>query len=198
MIKKKKVFEVELRASLNSEQHILLLKKMKMEGASLLRSIDIFDEYWCPLATKSFADIEMNKIGSYSLRLRKLNYGGKECICLNTKVIASENDHNAWEEHEISVDSFNEGREILRAIGLKPFFVLEKIRTDYKVYDAIFSLEDIRDFGKAVEAEIIATSDKVPSAKKRLRGLFEKFGISESQIFPKSITNILMHKRASF
>ena len=50
-----------------------------------------------------------------------------EEVSINTKIITTEGDHNAWQEYEIDVSSFDAALAIFRAIGFKPFLLWKKI-----------------------------------------------------------------------
>ena len=97
----------------------------------------------------------MDEIGSYSLRLRVARKNDVETITLNTKTITNTGDHNAWEEHEIIVDNFKEAALILSMTEFKPFFKLEKHRHTYVINEMEVLVEDITDFGGAIEVEIM-------------------------------------------
>ena len=139
----------------------------------------------------------MDEVGSYSLRLRRAKKGNeKEHVTLNTKVITNYGDHNAWEEHEVEISDFVEAAKILNTTEFKPFFKLEKTRYIYQLNDMEVCVEDITDFGGAVEVEIMCISGDETSAKGKIRDFLRQCGVSEDKIVPKSITNIIMKERA--
>ena len=149
----------------------------------------------------SFKDIEMNEVGSYSLRLRKTGKKDSQIkIEMNTKVITHKGDHNSWEEHEIKVNSIEESFKILESIGFKSYFKVDKIRKIYliKDFDLVLNVESIKDFGTIIEAEIITNEGNSENTKVKIRNYLQTLGIFEDQIVPKSITNILMHKLSKF
>ncbi len=140
----------------------------------------------------------MDEVGSYSLRLRKLRRGtDKEKFTINTKTIMNRGDHNAWEEHEVEVSDFSEAGRIFNATEFKPFFKLEKERSVYILDNMEISVEDIVDFGGAVEVEVMCSSNgEAIDAKLKIKNFLHKCGINDASIVPKSITNIIMKERA--
>lgn len=189
--------EVEMRCDLTSPQYDIL-RTVLHEQATFLREEDITDVYYCPNDTQSFDEIEMDKVGSYSLRLRRSKVKSQEKVELNMKVITEEGDHNNWEEHEVEVSSFAEAQIMLGRIGLKPYFTLEKHRTSFASGDMTVALEDIKDYGSVMEVEILTERTKTAKAKDSIRGFMKEHGIQGNQIVAKSITNRLMRQRATF
>jgi len=192
-------YEVEIRAILTKNQRKRIIDKLKNIGATLKFKEDIADYYFCPQNVKSFRGVEMNNVGSYGLRLRRRKGKDGEKTELNLKVITKYGDHRAWREHEIEISSFDEGKLILSSIGFKPFFHLLKKRTTFSLNPFSIEIEDIKGFGSAVEIEIITNSkSKTGRAKQRILDFLNNIGIVQKQIVPKSITNLLMHKKAKF
>lgn len=190
--------EIEIRALLNNEQRSTLEMELLNKGAKFEERMHIVDMYLCPVAVQSFQEIEMQKVGSFSLRIRKQTANGQTQVEVNTKIITNEGDHNSWEEHEIKVSSFDEAVAIFQAIGFKSFFTLEKERVTYQVDDMKVCLEDIVDFGPVIEVEVIANKSKNQQAKQRIRAFLRDIGVTNEQIVAKSVTNILMGERAQF
>jgi predicted adenylyl cyclase CyaB len=189
--------EVEIRAILQKGQEEELIKKLG-DPNSEERIIDV---YFCKKEAKSFKDIEMDEVGSYSLRLRKTEKNDSKIkIQMNTKIITHKGDHNSWEEHEIEVNSLEESIAILESIGFKSYFKLDKIRKSYSIkeYNMTFNIEIIKDFGTIIEVEIITNEEKSENSKVQIKNYLKTLGILENQIVPKSITNILMHKMSKF
>ena len=159
--------EVEMRALINDasankiiEQNIISL------GAKQLGVSSIHDIYFCEKNMKSLDEVEMNDIGSYSLRLRKKTKDGIIESSINTKIILSKGDHFGWEEHETEIQDFDEMRSILTAIGFKVFFELEKDRTVFEYHENIeINLENIANFGTGIEIEIMCSKDEIQESK---------------------------------
>ena len=146
----------------------------------------------------SFAEIEMDSVGSYSLRLREQNKGNDKEVTLNVKVITQEGDHNSWAEHETRIGSSESMKDILKAMGFKPFCTINKSRQIYLLEDMEISLENIRDFGLGIEAEVKTSMEKSNEAKAKIDNLFKRLGIPSDQIVPKSLTNIIMKQKSRF
>lgn len=194
-ISMEKNIEVELRALVKNAKDFQ--EKLKEKGAVYQNSSYLCDIYFCEKNASSVEDVEMDEVGSYSLRLRVARKDDKEEITLNTKTITNEGDHNAWEEHEIVVDSFNEAAKIMLMTEFKPFFKLEKHRHTYVINDMEVLVEDITDFGGAIEVEIMCVPGEEKESKVKIKNLLiTDLGLRESDIVPKSVTNIIMKQRA--
>lgn len=193
-----KKHEVEIRALLHPNQKQSLIEHLEAKGAVLAETEHLMDEYFCPAHVQRFEEVEMDEIGSYSLRLRKKVRDGEESIEINTKMITKRGDHNNWEEHEMEISSFEEAEEILFIIGFKSFFTLRKKRFTYDVGHMSINLEDIDEFGSIIEAEIMTLPNKSEEAKKTIETFLQEIGITDQQIVPKSVTNILMREKARF
>ena len=190
--------EVEKRALLKEYEYKEISKKLEELGAKLTKKINLIDVYFCPIKIRSFAEIEMNTIGSYSLRLREQNKDNNKEITLNVKVITHEGDHNSWTEYETKVDSLENMNNILKTLGFKPFCTINKSRVVYKLKNMEISLEDIVDFGLGIEVEIKTSLEKVKDAKIRINTLFKRLNISSDQIVQKSLTNMIMAQKSKF
>lgn len=190
--------EVELRALLEKDQWINFSDSLEKIGAKLKDTEEVKDTYFCPIKVKSFEEIEMDEVGSYSLRLREKKKDGQTKVDLNIKVITKYGDHHSWAEHEIKVDSFKEAEIILESIGFKKFFNLEKKRSNYILDDVLIIIEDIADFHPAIELEIMTTKEESEQAKSRIRKVLIDLGVREDQIVTKSITNLIMREKSTF
>ena len=198
-MEEKMVQEVEKRALLNSSECEEVKNKLIELGASYEGVVNINDHYFCRNDTKSFSEVEMKGVGSFSLRLREQSKVGKpKETAMNVKVITRQNDHNSWEEHETLVESMDESTAILKAIGFKPFCTIRKKRVTYSLEGVSIAIEDIEDFGLGIEAEIMTTKNKEDSAKAKIDRILSEIGIDSSKIVEKSITNIIMREKAKF
>ena len=190
-----KNIEVELRALVKDVEDFQ--EQLKEKGAVYKNSSYLCDIYFCKKSICGIEGVEMNEVGSYSLRLRVTRKDEKEEVTINTKTITNEGDHNAWEEHEIVVDSFAEAAKIMSMTEFKPFFKLEKHRHTYVINDMEVLVEDIVDFGGGIEVEIMCVAGDEEVSKDKIKSLLiENLGLSESDIVPKSVTNIIMKQRA--
>ena len=190
-----KNIEVELRALVGNPNE--LQEKLTQKGAEYKSSSYLKDVYFCDKKATSVADVEMDEVGSYSLRLRIARKGGNGVVSLNTKTITNEGDHHAWEEHEVSINNFREAALILSTTEFKPFFELEKHRHTYQYNDMEILIEQITDFGDAIEVEIMCALGEEEASKAGIRDfLIDELGLDESKIVPKSITNIIMKQPA--
>lgn len=190
-----KNIEVEIRALVNDMP--ALQAKLIAEGGKYHGEYYLHDIYFCQKRCTRLEEVEMNEVGSYGLRLRKSkDYDGKKETSLNSKTITKKGDHNAWEEHEVTVSDFAETAKILMLTEFKPFFELEKTRHHYSLDGLDIFVEDIKDFGYCVEVEKMTTSGKEDEAKNQILTLLNKLGIDKDNIVPKSITNLIMKERA--
>ncbi len=193
---KKPVQEVEIRALLSKFEYKSVMEKL--ESVDFKGEISITDIYFCPNNVVSFDEINMDKIGSYSLRLRKQIENGSVENTINTKIITQKGDHNSWGERETSIGSVDKLGSILRAIGFKPFCTVSKIRRIYEFGDAEVMIENIKDFGFGIEIEILTDKENAELAKVKIFDIMKKLEINESNIVPKSITKIIMRKQSKF
>lgn len=189
-----KNIEVEIRACIDDVG--VLTKELEKRGVRFVASAYICDIYFCNKAATRVEDVEMDVIGSYSLRLRVSKKNKQEHITLNTKTITNHGDHSAWEEHEVEVNNFSEAAKILKTTEFKPFFKLEKTRYIYNFDDMEVCIEDITDFGGAIEVEIMCAPGEEKQSKEKIKLFLKDIGINEDKIVPKSITNIIMKERA--
>lgn len=190
--------EVEIRALLRQDQLDKLVEKLEEIGAVLRDTEIVKDSYFCPLNVKTFEEVEMNEVGSFSLRLRNKKANDQTVVEMNIKVITQHGDHQSWEEHEITVDSFEEAEIILKSIGNKIFFTIEKQRFNYQIGEILVIVEDIKDYRPAIEMEIMTTQEESEVAKEKIKKLMARLGVQENQIVPKSITNIIMREKSVF
>lgn len=190
-----KNIEVEIRALVPNFVH--LKKTLLKNGATYHDKCSIHDIYFCPKNISTLKDVEMNEVGSYSLRLRKeKKEKNNYYFYLNTKTITNHGDHNAWEEHEISVNNFKETIDIIKNIGFKSFFELQKTRFHYKYSNLSIFLENIKDFGTCIELEKIVRAGEESKAKQEILNFLKLIGITDKQLVAKSVTNMVMKKRA--
>jgi predicted adenylyl cyclase CyaB len=191
--------EIEIRAKLSPAAGTKLIKQLTEMGAKYSGTVQIEDLYFCPVKVKDFSKVEMDEVGSYSLRLRSLSKDGAAAVfSINTKVITSYGDHNAWDEFESGVASLEQMAQILHTLGFKKFFGISKQRASYSYRDISVEVEEIKDFGYVVEAEIFAEKNESAAAKQKILDLFKELNISQADIFPKSATNYLMRLWAKF
>ena len=174
------------------------MDKLIEQGAKLDGEISVKDIYFCKNSVKSFKEIEMDEVGSYSLRIREEKRGSKTEISMNVKVITNYGDHHSWAEHEIKISSLEDTKAILKVMGFKPFCKIEKSRKKFKLGNKNIFLEDIVGFGLGIEIEILTTQEETEKAKKEIDDTLHILGIDKSQIVPKSITNIIMGEKAKF
>lgn len=190
--------EVELRVLLSKNESKSILDKIEKSGAIFKSQEKITDIYFCAQEVKDFSEVEMNEVGSYSLRLRKSEQGKHVKTDLNMKIITSCGDHHAWEEHEVILDSSGEMQTMLKAMHQKPFIKIEKKRTIFSLNKMSIIVEDIKDFGVGLEIEIITSKENTEKAKSKIKKFLSSIGIGEEKIVPKSITNIIMREKAKF
>ncbi|MFH1855285.1 MAG: CYTH domain-containing protein [bacterium] len=193
--KEMKNHEVELRAFITKRKKENILDLLKNAPS---KKQYIKDVYYCPNSVRQFSEVEMDDVGSFSLRLRESKVGSKLETTINMKVITAYEDHNAWDEHEIKINSLKEAQKICVALGFKSFFTLEKHRHVFKYRGMSVNFEEIKDAGSAIEVELITEKSKASEAKQKILDFFEEAGIKSEQIVKKSLTNELMHKLAKF
>ena len=60
------------------------------------------------------------------------------------------------------------------------------------------AVEDIKNFGPVIEAEIITSRKRETAAKQKILNLLTDLEIKKEQIVKKSVTNLLMRKMSRF
>jgi predicted adenylyl cyclase CyaB len=194
-----KTQEVEKRALISKESYEKAVAILGKLGAKEEGKVRLRDTYFCPKSVRSFSEIEMDTVGSFSIRLREQGTGPDLEKSINIKVIAKPgDDHSSWEEHESTIGSTAEMAEILSRLGFKPICTIEKTRRSFRLKGMHVMLEDIDGFGLGVEVEIITTKSKSEEAKARIEALFNELGIGKSRLVPKSITNMILRERSRF
>lgn len=198
--KENKNREIEIRAILEEVQAMTILKQLEDGEGDYLGEEIITDLYFCKNEVKELSEVEMNEVGSYSLRLREKEKNGVKNTDLNIKVITNYRDHGVLDEHETAIGSLEETYMILKTIGLKPFFRLKKKRKSFyiKAQNMTVNLEYIDGFGIAIEIEIITSQENADSAKQIIQSYLSKVGVMEEQIVPQSITKIIMSNMSKF
>lgn len=198
------LLETEIRAVLTDDQHNQLAEKLILLGAQEHERQAIKDIYYCPQTITSFDQIEMDAVGSYSLRLRKIeNQNGVSKTELNVKQLTEKGDHTAWAEYETMLPNSDTVDQMLKIIGFKPYVTIEKTRqvffmTDTNKQEYQFLIENIQDFGPVLEVESISTRSNVEASKSYIHKFMSSVGIKQEQIAPKSVTNIIMRQRSRF
>lgn len=188
--------EIEIRALIKDGDKQSIREKIINSGAISKGLRSIHDVYYCDQSCQKVEDAEMNKVGSYSVRVRKEAKDGVVSISYNKKTITTEGDHNSWKEEEEPRASFEEAKKEMIDSGYKFFFDLDKEREKFILDDMEICLEDIKYFGLGIEVEIIATLEESEDVKQKIRAFLKDIDVKEEDIVPKSITNIIMHQRA--
>lgn len=188
--------EIEIRALCNHRDRTSIRDKILAMGGVSKGVSSIHDVYYCDKSCKKVEDAEMNKVGSYSVRIRKEVKEGVTTISYNKKTITTEGDHNSWREEEEPRDDFEEAKQEMIDSGYKFFFELDKDREKFVLEDMEICLEDIKDFGLGIEVEVMSTQEASERIKEKIKAFLKSLGIKDEDIVPKSITNIIMHQRA--
>jgi predicted adenylyl cyclase CyaB len=194
----KPVIEVEARAVVSRTGKAHLVERISALGAELILEEKIEDFHFCPSHITSFEEIEMKKVGSYGLRVRRVTSQNSSKANINIKTLTLEDDHSSWQEVETEISSIEAMWQILETIGFKVFFSITKERTTFSLDDFTIVIDDIDDFGLAVEAELLISEDKVAESKLRTKELLRKLGITDEAFIAKSVPNILMKTKSVF
>ncbi len=188
--------EIEIRALIKGGSKNSIREKIIKSGAISKGIRSIHDVYYCDKSCQKVEDAEMNKVGSYSVRIRKEIKDGVTSISYNKKTITTEGDHNSWKEEEEPREDFENAKQEMLDSGYKFFFDLDKDREKFVLDDMEICLEDINDFGLGIEVEVMATQEESEEVKQKIKTFLKSIDVQEEDIVPKSITNIIMHQRA--
>ncbi len=188
--------EIEIRVLIKGRDKNSIREKIIKSGAISKGIRSIHDVYYCDNSCQKVEDAEMNKVGSYSVRIRKEVKNGITSISYNKKTITTEGDHNSWKEEEEPRENFEEANQEMIDSGYKFFFDLDKDREKFVLDDMEICLEDIKEFGLGIEVEVMATQEESDEVKQKIKTFLKSIDVQEEDIVPKSITNIIMHQRA--
>jgi predicted adenylyl cyclase CyaB len=186
--------EIEVRAFIDDIPSFI--KRILALGGTPESEKHIIDYWYCTKESTEFAQVQQHEPGSYALRIRQSIKGDKTTTQINSKVLTTQGDHNAFLEHETVVENFSQMDRILKSIGFKTFCIVDKKRRVFKFEHCLINVEEIKGFRPAVELEII--SDKDPEQHKAyMRDILDKLRIKEENRIEKSITFLYM-KEFSF
>lgn len=184
--------EVEVRAIIDEARAQRIETELSDKFAKKLSTI--IDVYFCHANVKDFSDIEMNEVGSYSLRLRRSRGAVGQVDSINTKTIRNFGDHGAWYENEARISDAEEVFSILATIGQKPYIRIKKERTSFDCGEISFEIERIEEFGVAVECEMVVADGEESKAKKKVTQFLVELGLKEEEFVSKSVSNMIMRK----
>ena|SRR3989344_334705 len=102
----------------------------------------------------------------------------------------------AWNEVDIPISAVHAKQ--MREFLLKNDFNLEveiiKRRKSYKIDGMEVNIDEIKELGIFIEAEIITSETQVEKARQKIKIFFRKLGIDEDQITPSGYVTLMRNK----
>ncbi len=170
--------EVEVKAK--ASDLALVEKKLKGKGARLVKKVVQNADYYLPENFKRFS-----KNGPFPVRLRR---EGNKTFLTYKKQSANQ---GAWLEFETAIGNPDQMEKILRALGFKKAFSVNKTRKEYSLANVNYCLDDVKGLGKFVEVEAFSSQGKKTLAK--LKKLLHSLSLFETT--GKGYVQMLAEKR---
>lgn len=175
--------EIEVKAKLDSLSQVE--KKLSSLGAELTSEKEQIDTY--------FGELSLYKKLGYSFMTRVREAGDK--ITLNFKS-SKEKKSGICEESEIEISDAEIAREMMSAMGLDQFLVVNKQRKRYQLDDMEICLDKVKNLGDFIEVERMSNgnSDKV---QEELVNFIGRLGISPEEIIKNSYIYLILKNKKS-
>lgn len=160
--------EVEIKAKIDNLEEIK--NKLKDISASLENPKQQSDIYFM----SKERDPGYFRLGDFILRIRNCEKGK----FLTYKEITER--RGVWKEYETKIDNIEDTDLILKSIGLREVFRINKERTSGKAGEFSFNIDNVKELGKFIEVELI--SDDGEKAQKKIKDFFHRLGIKDGQL----------------
>jgi predicted adenylyl cyclase CyaB len=132
-------------------------------------------------AVSSVTDLTMGPSGATSMQtdhwiVRLRNRDNK--VRMEYKAPAN-SDWSAWVEYGIEIDDLPEAVRLLRAIGLRPGLLIDRVRRTSRNGAVTCSLDDVVGLGYFIELEVDVTETEEREGWALLESTREQFGLAE-------------------
>ena len=124
--------------------------------------------------------------GSYILRIRR---GSKSYLTL--KAFTSR--YGVWEEYETEVENPHELEIILKRIGFVKILTVHKKRTSAKLNKFNLEIDEVRELGTYLEAEVLGYNGK--KIQEEIKNFFLKLGLPKENIERRGYPEILLERQ---
>ena len=183
------MLEVELKASLTGCPEEALLQRAAALGFCLQRRLRETDTYFN-------GDCRDFRETDEALRLRssRLLPGGEgECLLTykGPKVDAAS---STRVEHETAVSDPEAAARLLAALGYRPAFVVDKLRSEYRLDGVTLCLDQVSGLGLYLELETLLEDAGREAAVERLLALLDALGVPRSRLTRSSYLELLAEK----
>ncbi len=176
--------EVEVKAKVKNLSTLRRkLKAMRAQFGSVLNQKDWLFYHREAIKTKS------QKSGDYLLRIRSEN--GKHFLAYKGLTERK----GVWVEYEFGIDSPQEARRLIEAMGFGLALILEKKRIPGKLGKIVFCLDQIKGLGDFIEMEIITGKEKGKEAQQKIMQIFSQLGIDKRNFVRIGYPQIILKKR---
>jgi predicted adenylyl cyclase CyaB len=196
-----KSYEVEEQVKLDPGQDILIQQKIVRNGGTPIATEIIHDVFFCPSDIDSYDELEKIALSKQIIRIRKTtrqtNDGQTETSTIFTTKVKSYEPSSAWEEHDFvrSGDHIDKGIKTLSSEGLKPYYQIEKSRSEWQLNDFTFSFDYIPDYGVMLEIEKHVDKKEIANTKDQIQTIMNSMGIRNDQKPTRSIMKDLVKTR---
>lgn len=154
--------EVELRARTDAD----ITKRLSDLGAQLTNESREIDKYY------KFEDDPERKI---VIRIRK-----KEGDTLLTFKGSNKEEDTSWQEWEQKVEDGEGLSKLLVSNGVVNFVTIDKNRKKYNLEDFEINVDQIKDLGTFIEAELkVQDTENTEKAKSRIKNLFAQLEVKD-------------------
>lgn len=95
-------------------------------------------------------------------------------------------------EHELSIDSFEEAKEMLEELGYREVIVVDKKRSSFYGQNLSLVLDSIKSLGVFLEVEILSKEESdIGEAELKIMQFVEQFGLSKEDIEERKYDEML-------
>ncbi len=88
-------------------------------------------------------------------------------------------EHSHCDEYETDIQSGEQFRKLLIALGFKPIVVVDKHREAYEYKDFEITIDKVKDVGTVCEIELQGKYSSIKEARKVIKSMAEEIGFSE-------------------
>ena len=163
--------EIEIKAKV--EDKAKLRQALIRIGAKEEKNKHQIDEYY------NHPSRDTRKTNEY-LRLRFNNGESKGIFAYHINLSDGVN-----KEFEVSVDSIETFRQILKGLNFILLGIIDKRRTEFKFEEFKISIDEVKNIDNFIEVEVDGEEAEIAAKKESCLGMLDKLGISRDKICKK-------------
>jgi len=195
---KERLLEIESRYQIDKSKRKEIEKRLIKLGAKVTYHSHIIDHYFIPSHIKTMKQkdkwYDSGKGNGLRIREQDNDYTGKMICSLEVKKLTKALDHNTTIEADISIDSYEETKALLKLMNLKEIITIDKERVVYSYKDFKISIDELKKVGIVIEIEL-KTNEEREKVLPRIQRVASKLGVKGKEL-EKSMTYIAMKKFA--